>query len=113
MAAGLSPAYDLNPVPVYIKPRILTTAISEDDGTASLYLATSVAEYFELGSDKAKAIATQVGKGVSTWRNAARQHGISKIEIDPMASAFEHDDLQKDSGRLQAMSNERLRDAHA
>lgn len=32
----LSPAYDLNPVPVDIKPRLLTTAINEDDGTASL-----------------------------------------------------------------------------
>ena len=41
----LSPAYDLNPVPVDIKPRILTTAINEDDGTASLTLALDVAAY--------------------------------------------------------------------
>jgi len=27
----LSPAYDLNPVPTDIKPRILSTAINEDD----------------------------------------------------------------------------------
>lgn len=59
----------------------------------------SVADYFELGRDKAKAIATQVGKAVSAWRNAARQHGISKIEIDRMASAFEHDDLKKALGK--------------
>jgi hypothetical protein len=39
----LSPAYDLNPVPVDIKPRILTTAINEDDNTASLDVAMSVA----------------------------------------------------------------------
>jgi hypothetical protein len=32
----LSPAYDLNPVPTDIKPRILSTAINEDDNTASL-----------------------------------------------------------------------------
>lgn len=95
----LSPAYDVNPVPVDIRPRILTTAINEDDGTASLDLAMSVAEYFELGRDKAKAIAAQVGKAVSTWRNVAGQHGISKTEINRMASAFEHEDLKKALGK--------------
>jgi serine/threonine-protein kinase HipA len=90
----LSPAYDLNPVPVDVKPRILTTAINEDDGTASLDLAMSVAEYFELEQHKAKAIAAQVGKAVSIWRDVAAKHGIGKGEIDRMASAFEHDDLK-------------------
>jgi hypothetical protein len=42
----LSPAYDLNPVPIDIKPRVLSTAIDLDDGTASLDLALSVAAYF-------------------------------------------------------------------
>ncbi len=32
----LSPAYDLNPTPTDIKPRILSTTIDYDDGTASL-----------------------------------------------------------------------------
>ena len=95
----LSPAYDLNPVPVDIKPRILTTAINEDDGTASLELALSVAEYFELEKDKAKAIAAQVGKAVSTWRDVAAKHGIGKTEIDRMGSAFEHDDLKQATGK--------------
>src|SRR5205809_1415953 len=67
----LSPAYDLNPVPTDIKPRILTTAINEDDGTASLPLAMSVAGYFELDTAKACEIAAQVGKAVSKWRNEA------------------------------------------
>lgn len=90
----LSPAYDLNPVPIDIKPRILTTAINEDDDTASLDLAMSVADYFELDTNKAKTIATQVGKSVSTWRNHAAKHGIGKVEIERMASAFEHKDLK-------------------
>jgi HipA-like C-terminal domain len=34
----LSPAYDLNPVPPEIRPRVPSTAINEDDGTASLDL---------------------------------------------------------------------------
>jgi serine/threonine-protein kinase HipA len=95
----LSPAYDLNPVPVDVKPRILTTAINEDDGTASLDLAMSVAEYFELEKRKAKAIVRQVGKAVSTWRNEAARHGIGKTEIDRMASAFEHNDLKQAVGK--------------
>jgi serine/threonine-protein kinase HipA len=85
----------VNPVPVDIKPRILTTAINEDDGTASHDLAMSVAEYFELEKDKARAIAAQVGKVVSTWRDEAARHGIARREIDRMASAFEHDNLKK------------------
>src|SRR6202035_4214835 len=49
----LSPAYDLNPVPTDIKPRNLSTAINEDDNTASLALAVEVAGYFELDDGKA------------------------------------------------------------
>jgi len=91
----LSPAYDLNPVPTDIKPRILTTAINEDDGTASLALAMSVAKYFELDAAKAKEIAKEVGEAVSKWRAEAAHHGIAKGEIDRMASAFEHKDLEE------------------
>jgi serine/threonine-protein kinase HipA len=90
----LSPAYDLNPVPVDIKPRILTTAINEDDNTASLALAMEVASYFDLKEDEAKNIAAEVGKAVSKWRDEAARHGLTKAEIDRMASAFEHDDLR-------------------
>ena len=95
----LSPAYDLNPVPVDIKPRILTTAINEDDGTASLDLAMSVADYFELEKGNAKAIAAQIGKVVSTWRDEAVKHGLGKTEIQRMASAFEHADLKGALGK--------------
>jgi serine/threonine-protein kinase HipA len=91
----LSPAYDLNPVPTDIKPRILSTAINEDDTTASLSIAMEVAGYFELEPAKARDIAAQVGKPVSKWRIAAAAHGISKQEIDRMASAFEHGDLKE------------------
>jgi serine/threonine-protein kinase HipA len=91
----LSPAYDLNPVPTDIKPRILTTAINEDDGTASLALAMSVAKYFELDAANARETAKQVGKAVSKWRGEAARHGITKNEIDRMASAFEHEDMKE------------------
>lgn len=90
----LSPAYDLNPVPTDIKPRILTTAIDLEDGTASLKLALAVASYFELGSDEARSIAAQVGQALATWRKEAGRLGLTSQEIDRMASAFEHDDLK-------------------
>jgi len=90
----LAPAYDLNPVPTDIKPRILTTAINENDNTASLALAMEVAGYFELDLDRARAIAAQVGKVVAKWRDEAARYGLTKPEIDRMASAFDHEDLE-------------------
>lgn len=90
----LAPAYDLNPVPTDIKPRILTTAIDLDDGSASLNLAMSVVGYFELDEGKARVIAAEVGKAVTTWREEAARLGLSQAEIDRMASAFEHEDLK-------------------
>jgi serine/threonine-protein kinase HipA len=90
----LSPAYDLNAVPADIKPRVLTTAIDLDDGTASLTLAFQVANYFELGEGEAHKIAGQVGQAVATWRKQAAKLGITAAEIDRMASAFEHEDLR-------------------
>ena len=90
----LSPAYDLNPVPVDIKPRILSTAINEDDNTASLLLALDVAGYFELDAGKARDIAQQVVKVVSKWRDEAGRTGLTKSEVDRMASAFEHRDME-------------------
>ncbi|MCU7891402.1 MAG: HipA domain-containing protein, partial [Candidatus Thiodiazotropha sp. (ex Ustalcina ferruginea)] len=90
----LAPAYDLNPVPTDIKPRVLTTAIDLDDGTASLDLAMSVAGYFELDEAEACAIAAEVGRAVQGWRKEAVRLGLTPAEINRMASAFEHDDLK-------------------
>jgi len=91
----LSPAYDLNPVPVDLKPRILSTMIDTDDGTASLDLALSVAGYFNLSIEEGRKIAAEIGTAVSRWRHAAIQAGLQKAEINRMASAFDHDDLKR------------------
>jgi len=88
----LSPGYDLNPVPVDIKPRILTTAINEDDGTASLAPAVVVAAYFEFDVGRARDRAAQVGTVVPRRRDVAARYGLTKSETDRMASAFEHAD---------------------
>ena len=90
----LSPAYDLNPVPTDIKPRVLTTAIDLDDGTASLELALKVAGYFELSPTEAHRIGKEVGQAVAAWRREAKKLGLTPAEIERMASAFEHEDLK-------------------
>jgi len=88
----LSPAYDLNPTPTDLKPRILSTNIDLDDGTASLELAYRVAPYFELSSEQARSIVAEVGRAVSSWREEAAALGVGRAEVDRMASAFEHED---------------------
>jgi len=90
----LAPAYDLNPVPSDIKPRILSTAIDLEDASASLELALSVADYFGLEAGEARATATEIAKAVARWRHAAARHGLTASEMDRMASAFEHEDLR-------------------
>ncbi|MEQ8264432.1 HipA domain-containing protein [Pseudohaliea sp.] len=94
-AAGwiLAPAYDLNPTPTDLKPRILSTNISLDEGTCSLPLALEQAALFGLSSRDARAIAAEVGRAVSGWRELAATQGVSASELERMASAFEHEDL--------------------
>ena len=91
----LSPAYDMNPVPVDVKPRILSTSIDPDDPSASIDLAFAAADYFGLKDKDARGIAAEIGKAVTAWRSVAEKAGINKGEIDRMASAFEHEDLDE------------------
>lgn len=94
----LAPAYDLNPVPTHIKPRVLSTSIDGKDGNASLELAFGVSEYFEVPVAEAKKIAAEVGRAVERWRNEAAGMGLSSKEINLMGSAFEHKDLESALG---------------
>ena len=90
----LSPAYDLNPVPVDLKPRVLSTALGfDEDRTASLDLALKSAAEFDLSRAEARAMARAVADVVATWRSVATQQGATAREIERMASAFEHADL--------------------
>lgn len=89
----LSPAYDLNPVPTDVGPRVLSTYIDEHDGTASLERALATAEYYGLSPEQARRIAGATGKAVAAWREEAARLGGSGREIDRMESAFVHEDL--------------------
>ncbi|MEI6242087.1 MAG: type II toxin-antitoxin system HipA family toxin [Chlamydiota bacterium] len=91
----LSPAYDLNPTPVDIKPRVLSTTIDLQDPRASLDLAFDVADYFGINNPQAKKIVKEVSSVTASWRKEAIKFKIKKSEIDRMGSAFEHEDLQK------------------
>lgn len=88
----LSPAYDMNPAPAEIKPRILTTSINFDDNSASLETALSVIGDFRLPKNKANKILKDVANAVSKWRAVAKKFDLTKREIERMASAFEHED---------------------
>jgi serine/threonine-protein kinase HipA len=90
----LSPAYDLNPTPIDIKSRVLSTSITADDDTASLELALSVARHFDLDLPAARAIAHEVGTVVGAWRAIGRRVGLKSAQLDRMESAFDHEDLR-------------------
>ncbi len=96
-AAGwrLSPAFDLNPVPVDIKPRLLSTALGiDEDLSASFAIAWESAELMGLTLPEAHAITAEVVSAVAHWRQVAIRCGIGASEIDRMASAFEHGDCE-------------------
>lgn len=93
----LSPAYDINPIPSDIKPRILSTAIDPMDAGASIDLAIDSAHYFEVKNKEVKMILEEVSSATSLWRIEAEKLKIKKSEIDRMSSAFEHIDSRKTS----------------
>jgi serine/threonine-protein kinase HipA len=62
----LSPAYDMNPVPIDVKPRVLSTSIDPDDPSASMDLAFSAADYFGIKKKEADLIAADIAAVVST-----------------------------------------------
>lgn len=87
---ALSPAYDVNPVPVDLAPRALTTAIDLDDTTASLELALATADYYGIDKDHAVAVIEEVGAAIDGWATVAKSYGLTNSEIERMRSAFEH-----------------------
>jgi serine/threonine-protein kinase HipA len=91
----LSPAYDLNPVPQEIKPRVLSTSINENEATASIELALEVASYFDLNLKEARKIIREIAKITVTWQEQAKLFGVSKSAAERLASAFEHEDLKR------------------
>ena len=92
---SLSPAYSLNPVPIDVKARVLTTNINLDEGTCSIDLLEEASEFFALTLAQARAIMKEVATVTATWRETAKAFGVRSAEIKRMAGAFEHDDLKR------------------
>lgn len=90
----LSPAYDLNPTPADVRPRVLTTAIDGEERVCDLELALGSAQYFGLSPQAASEIVMDVGRATLTWRDVAVGLGAPGYEIERMSTAFEHEDLR-------------------
>ncbi len=84
----LSPAYDLNPVPLSEKARELTTWISEQGPEADLDLARQAAPRFALNSIQADAIIDHISSVLAGWKNTARSLGMSAADIDLYSTAI-------------------------
>jgi serine/threonine-protein kinase HipA len=85
----LAPAFDLNPFPDLV--RELKTWISEDIGpTASIDALLSIAPYFRITVARAKAILSEVDRALAGWRRQARALGMTDVEVEAFAEAFEH-----------------------
>ena len=89
---GAAPRRDLQEL--WRRARVLATSIDPGDPTASLDLALQTAEYYGLDAKEARTIASEVAAAVARWRAVARRFGATRRDIDRMASAFEHRDLE-------------------
>ncbi|MDT8283204.1 MAG: HipA domain-containing protein [Gammaproteobacteria bacterium] len=87
----LSPAYDLNPIPLMEKARELTTWISEEGPDADLNIARRAAPFFALRKDRAEAIIVEVSTALKGWQNTARQLGMSAADIAVYSTAIQSD----------------------
>lgn len=85
----LSPAYDLNPVPIEEKARELTTWISEEGPEADIDIAIKAAPFFALKQDQASQIIEEVKSALAGWRGLARKLGLSAADISAYETAFD------------------------
>jgi serine/threonine-protein kinase HipA len=92
---ALSPAYDLNPTPVDVKARVLSTNIDLDEATCSIDVLEGASSYFGLKLAAARSMIREVAEATRQWREVARDVGTREGEIRRMESAFEHDDLDR------------------
>jgi serine/threonine-protein kinase HipA len=84
----LSPAYDLNPVPLTERARELTTWISEQGPDADLDLARAAAPYFALDLVRADAIIDEVATALDGWQQIARQLRMSASDLAAYSTAI-------------------------
>ena len=87
----LSPAYDLNPVPLAEKARELTTWISEQGPEADLDLAREAAPFFALREKQAEEIIDEIRTALKNWRSTAHRLGMNSRDIAAYGTAIQSD----------------------
>jgi serine/threonine-protein kinase HipA len=89
---------DLNPFPDRV--RELKTWISAETGPdATIEALLSVAPYFKIPLIRAKKMAADVEHAVARWRAEGRSLGMTNVELESFAPAFEHS--ERDAARGQ------------
>lgn len=87
----LAPAFDVNPFPD--RERELKTWITEDTGPqASVEALMAAAAHFQLTPDRAREILAGVENAVRRWRQVGKAMGMTPLELDQFADAFEHEE---------------------
>ncbi|MFV1985048.1 MAG: HipA domain-containing protein, partial [Thiohalomonadales bacterium] len=81
----LSPAYDINPV---TPAGGLHLNINENDNSLNYDLAMEVIDFFQLSEENAIKIKSKVLASVSNWVTVATKTGLSRVEQQLMAPAF-------------------------
>ena len=95
----LAPAFDLNPFPDRV--RELKTWISAEAGPdATIEALLSVAPYFKIPLTRAKKLVADVERvAVARWRSEGRSLGMTKVELESFAPAFEHPEREAARGQ--------------
>jgi serine/threonine-protein kinase HipA len=97
----LAPAFDVNPFPDRV--RELKTWITEDAGPqASVDSLLAAAPYFQLSAARAREILGEVEGTVARWRHVGRAIGMTELDIEQFADAFEHEErgaARREAGR--------------
>jgi serine/threonine-protein kinase HipA len=96
---SLSPAYDINPVPVMDRVRINQTAITEDQEAPTMAGALAAVPRFGLKVSEARQILRVIITAVSGWRKTGRQLRLKASTLESYATAFEHS-LMEEARRL-------------
>jgi serine/threonine-protein kinase HipA len=91
----LAPAYDLNPMPTDVRPRVHALAINETDTTASMETVFEVAPRFGLRIAAARQVARSVASIVRKWQAVAKKQGLRSRDIERMEGAFDRADLAR------------------
>lgn len=90
----LSPAFDINPVPAVEGGRYLSTALTIEDTEATIENCIEAADYIGLKRPAVNDIIERSAKAISQWRAEAQKLNITPSQIDAMASAFEHREME-------------------